>query len=190
MAFSLIPLSIVLCPFFLFWINWSIWCLLSNSNPTELELVEVGVDFFFQCHKKKKNPHLILHGGKDLHDLFYGVETCSGPKFFGTQICFIQNFWRPNFFGTQIFWDPKFLGPKFFRDLEIFGTRFFYQVPNFFWTQIFLDPNFFWTKFFPDPNFLGPKIFMGPKFFLGPKFISGSNFLLIYILFYPNFFWT
>ena len=46
---------------------------LSNSNPTwnstELELVRVGVDFVFQCHKKKnkknkknkkKNPHLIL----------------------------------------------------------------------------------------------------------------------------------
>ena len=41
--------------------------ILSNSNPTwnstELELVEVGVDFVFQCHKKKKNnnnPHLNL----------------------------------------------------------------------------------------------------------------------------------
>ena len=45
--------------------------ILSNSNPTwnstELELVEVGVDFVFQCHKKKNknkknknNPHLIL----------------------------------------------------------------------------------------------------------------------------------
>ena len=38
--------------------------ILSNSNPTwnstELELVEVGVDFVFQCHNKKNNPHLIL----------------------------------------------------------------------------------------------------------------------------------
>ena len=42
------------------------WIKLSNSNPTwnstELELVEVGVDFVFQCHNNKKNnnPHLIL----------------------------------------------------------------------------------------------------------------------------------
>ena len=56
---------------------------LSNSNPTwnstELELVEVGVDFVFQCHKKKKknkkNPHLILHEGKDLHNLKLGFEV-------------------------------------------------------------------------------------------------------------------
>ena len=47
--------------------------ILSNSNPTwnstELELVEVGVDFVFQCHNKNKNnnnPHLILIYGKGL----------------------------------------------------------------------------------------------------------------------------
>ena len=47
---------------------WGQFELLSNSNltwnSTELELVEVGVDFVFQCHKKNKNknknPHLIL----------------------------------------------------------------------------------------------------------------------------------
>ena len=35
--------------------------LLSNSNPTwnstELELVRVGVDFVFKCHKNKKNKN-------------------------------------------------------------------------------------------------------------------------------------
>ena len=57
--------------------------LLSNSNPTwnstELELVRVGVDFVFQCHKKNKNknnnnnnPHLILLEGNDLHELESG----------------------------------------------------------------------------------------------------------------------
>ena len=54
---------------------------MSNANPTwnstELELVRVGVDFVFQCHKKKKkknkkNPHLILIYRKGLQ--MYNLE--------------------------------------------------------------------------------------------------------------------
>ena len=54
---------------------------LSNSNPTwnstELELVRVGVDFVFQCHKKKKNknPHLILIYRKGLQVYNLGSVT-------------------------------------------------------------------------------------------------------------------
>ena len=59
--------------------------ILSNSNPTwnstELELVEVGVDFVFQCHNKnnknknKKNPHLILIYRKGLEVYNLGRVT-------------------------------------------------------------------------------------------------------------------
>ena len=55
---------------------------MSNSNPTwnstELELVRVGVDFVFQCHKKKnkkKNPHLILIYRKGLQVYNLGRVT-------------------------------------------------------------------------------------------------------------------
>ena len=56
--------------------------ILSNSNPTwnstELELVEVGVDFVFQCHNNKKNknnPHLILIYRKGLQVYNLGWVT-------------------------------------------------------------------------------------------------------------------
>ena len=57
----------------------TIFPFLSNSNPTwnstELELVRVGVDFVFQCHKKKNNPHLILMYRKGLEVYNLGRET-------------------------------------------------------------------------------------------------------------------
>ena len=49
--------------------------ILSNSNPTwnstELELVEVGVDFVFQCHKKKNPPPNL------------NLQNCTTGVFFG-----------------------------------------------------------------------------------------------------------
>ena len=82
--------------------------ILSNSNPTwnstELELVEVGVDFVFQCHnnnnnnKNKKNPHLILHEGKDLHNLKLGFEVY-GRCLDGI---WTKNLFEPKIFGTKI----------------------------------------------------------------------------------------
>ena len=113
--------------------------LLSNSNPTwnssELELVLVGVDFVFQCHKKRKknnnkNPHLI--------------------------------FWDQNFFETQNFLGLKFfLRPKFSLDQIFFGDKFFGHI--FFWDPIFfyvfIIHNFSVLKIFQTQILLGPQFF-------------------------------
>ena len=49
-----------------------------GTQLNELELVKVGVDFVFQCHKKKKNknnPHLILIYRKALQVYNFGRVT-------------------------------------------------------------------------------------------------------------------
>ena len=189
-----------------------VFYLLSNSNPTwnsiELELVEVGVDFVFQCHNKKmknkkNNPHLILHEGKDLHNLKLGIEVHGRclvgiwtknlfePKIFGTKM-FLGLFWTQIFSGPKHFWTQILSGSNFFQDLNIFGTQII-SGPKFSGTQFFWYQNFFKTQNFSlkisrKTKFLGPNIFWEQKFFWDPNFCWDTQYFGTQIFFYPNFF--
>ena len=137
---------------------------MSNSNPTwnstELELVEVGVDFVFQCHNKKnKNPHLILLNRKGLQVFIWrgwkgGCLECSWKASGGCR----EGVWNVpynNFAGSpKQFRDQKFSGPKFFWDQKFLGFKIFLDL-NFLGPKIFGDPRFFWTQNIWDTIFFG-----------------------------------
>ena len=64
------------------------------SDDTKDILEKVGVDFVFQCHKKKKNnPHLTLIYRKAYRCIFGEGNSC-GRSFLEVSVRFLQGVWN------------------------------------------------------------------------------------------------